>query len=425
MPSNDHMFTCSCQEELRTRGDVDRHDKRWFELGHDKQCRYPGCQTISPQTSNAKRHWRTHLPERLGKYFCPKCDTSYVNPEQLKKHEAAAFCRKNRKRCRSVFEEEPAPAIPSITPRNYISSPNGHATEPEPSSELPSNDASQPSSTIAPSPTMDLLHSIQVPQAYEYSSSLSPIHSPSSHNVSHHHHRLPDQSSSSEFHRIDYGERRHPSPVPAQEEWELLQMVTPVALDRLAQQQKKETAQAEMAQRQPQLQREPISTTSPKYAHLGDTDTDRAAPFQNDLPDPDREFAAYDIPIMGNDWRERTTWKVELFGRWVSAASLLSECANKALPEVPDFTSLWRAIVDDMIQGPRQRWEHVFDMHCGPGANTKLRRTTWLIVVETSGDRIVSNVWNCHKVSRKRSARRVNHSITVLDATACIVSFRC
>jgi hypothetical protein len=91
---------------------VDRHDKSWFDLGHDKQCRYPSCTTISPQTSNAKRHWRTHLPERLGKYFCPKCDASYVKPEALQKHEAAAVCRKNRKRCRSATEHDAAPLSP-------------------------------------------------------------------------------------------------------------------------------------------------------------------------------------------------------------------------------------------------------------------------------------------------------------------------
>jgi hypothetical protein len=112
MPSNDTVFICSCDERLETTDDVDRHDKSWFDLGHDKHCRYPGCTTISPQTSNAKRHWRTHLPERLGKYFCPKCDASYVKPEALQKHEAAAVCRKNRKRCRSASEHDTAPLSP-------------------------------------------------------------------------------------------------------------------------------------------------------------------------------------------------------------------------------------------------------------------------------------------------------------------------
>jgi hypothetical protein len=112
MPSNDTVFICSCDERLETTDDVDRHDKSWFDLGHDKQCRYPGCTTISPQTSNAKRHWRTHLPERLGKYFCPKCNASYVKPEALQKHEAAAVCRKNRKLCRSTSEQDAAPLSP-------------------------------------------------------------------------------------------------------------------------------------------------------------------------------------------------------------------------------------------------------------------------------------------------------------------------
>jgi len=43
-------------------------------------------------------------------------------------------------------------------------------------------------------------------QAYGYSSSLSPVHSPSSHSMSHHHHRLPNQPPPSKFHRTGYGE---------------------------------------------------------------------------------------------------------------------------------------------------------------------------------------------------------------------------
>lgn len=70
MASSNTEFLCSCNQILRTTNDVDVHDKSWLALGHDKRCRYPGCTTISPQTSNAKRHWRTHLPDRLGKYFC-------------------------------------------------------------------------------------------------------------------------------------------------------------------------------------------------------------------------------------------------------------------------------------------------------------------------------------------------------------------
>jgi hypothetical protein len=112
MPSNDTVFICSCNQILETTDDVDRHDKSWFDLGHNKQCRYPGCTTISPQTSNAKRHWRTHLPDRLGKYFCRKCDASYVKPEALQNHAAAAVCRKNRKRCRSTSEHGAAPSSP-------------------------------------------------------------------------------------------------------------------------------------------------------------------------------------------------------------------------------------------------------------------------------------------------------------------------
>jgi hypothetical protein len=152
MPSNDTVFICSCNERLETTDDVDLHDLSWFGLGHDKQCRYPGCTTISPQTSNAKRHWRTHLPDRLGKYFCRKCDASYVKPEALRKHEAAAVCRKNRKRCRSAPEQDAAPSSPPAIRRMATSSLDPEADEmfpPHPEGTL--NDTGSPSaSSTAP-----------------------------------------------------------------------------------------------------------------------------------------------------------------------------------------------------------------------------------------------------------------------------------
>jgi hypothetical protein len=161
MASSDTWFLCSCNQRLETTDDVDVHDKSWLALGHDKRCRYPGCTTISPQTSNAKRHWRTHLPDRLGKYFCSKCDASYVKPEALEKHEAAVICRKNRKRCRSVFEEDAALVLPYITSRNDMSSPGGHATESETLSQAPPKGTSTPSTSTAPLSTMAVQHSIR------------------------------------------------------------------------------------------------------------------------------------------------------------------------------------------------------------------------------------------------------------------------
>jgi hypothetical protein len=112
MPSHVTWFICSCDKRLETTDDVNAHDMAWLALGHDKRCQYPGCTTISPQTSNAKRHWRTHLPDRLGKYFCSKCDVSYVKPEALEKHQAAVVCRKNRRRCRITLEYDAAPLPP-------------------------------------------------------------------------------------------------------------------------------------------------------------------------------------------------------------------------------------------------------------------------------------------------------------------------
>ena len=158
MSPNEEVFVCSCQEHLKTTEDVEGHlrgDKNWSNDGHGRQCRFPGCKTISPQTSNAKRHWKTHLPKRLRNYFCPKCDESYAKREQLEKHMAAPVCLKNRKRCRSVFEEDSALEITFITPRNDMSSPDGHAAELETTSEVPpsTGTTSPPSATSTPSLT--------------------------------------------------------------------------------------------------------------------------------------------------------------------------------------------------------------------------------------------------------------------------------
>ena len=49
-------------------------------------------------------------------------------------------------------------------------------------------------------------HAQMQAQAYGYSSSISPVHSPSNHSMSHHHHRLPNQPPPSKFHRTGYGE---------------------------------------------------------------------------------------------------------------------------------------------------------------------------------------------------------------------------
>jgi hypothetical protein len=154
MSPNEEVFVCSCQEHLKSTEDVNEHlrgDKNWSNDGHGRQCRFPGCKTILPQTSNAKRHWKTHLPKRLRNYFCPKCDESYAKREQLEKHMAAPVCLKNRKRCRSVFEEDSAPAIPPITSRNDMSSSDGHAADLRTTSGVPSSNISQSSTTYTPS----------------------------------------------------------------------------------------------------------------------------------------------------------------------------------------------------------------------------------------------------------------------------------
>jgi hypothetical protein len=108
MPFTDEAFECSCGERLRDKDDVDRHNMRWPELGHSLQCQHPGCGQKSSQTFNAKRHWKTHLPESLSKlsnYFCRKCHTSYTKLAGLKKHEAAPTCLYNRQKRPNRIDE--------------------------------------------------------------------------------------------------------------------------------------------------------------------------------------------------------------------------------------------------------------------------------------------------------------------------------
>lgn len=75
---------------------------------------------------------------------------------------------------------------------------------------------------------------------------------------------------------------RHGSPLaPAQDAWNSPRMGTQAGM---RQQQKEETAQAEMAQHRSQLQREPTKTISPKDALLDYTDTDQPSLFQDTIP---------------------------------------------------------------------------------------------------------------------------------------------
>jgi hypothetical protein len=75
---------------------------------------------------------------------------------------------------------------------------------------------------------------------------------------------------------------RHGSPLaPAQDAWNSPRMGTQAGM---RQQQKEETAQAEMAQHRSQLHREPTKTISPKDALLDYTDTDQPPLFQDTIP---------------------------------------------------------------------------------------------------------------------------------------------
>lgn len=75
---------------------------------------------------------------------------------------------------------------------------------------------------------------------------------------------------------------RHGSPLaPAQDAWNSPRMGTQAGL---RQQQKEETAQAEIAQHRPALKREPTKTISPKDALLDYTETDQQPLFQDTIP---------------------------------------------------------------------------------------------------------------------------------------------
>jgi hypothetical protein len=75
---------------------------------------------------------------------------------------------------------------------------------------------------------------------------------------------------------------RHGSPLaPAQDAWNSPRMGTQAGL---RQQQKEETAQAEIAQHRPALKREPTKTISPKDALLDYNETDQQPLFQDTIP---------------------------------------------------------------------------------------------------------------------------------------------
>jgi hypothetical protein len=75
---------------------------------------------------------------------------------------------------------------------------------------------------------------------------------------------------------------RHGSPLaPAQDAWNSPRMGTQAGL---RQQQKEETAQAEIAQHRPTFKREPTKTISPKDALLDYNDTDQVPLFQDTIP---------------------------------------------------------------------------------------------------------------------------------------------
>lgn len=75
---------------------------------------------------------------------------------------------------------------------------------------------------------------------------------------------------------------RHGSPLaPAQDAWNSPRVGTQAGM---RQQQKEETAQAEIAQHRPALKREPTKTISPKDALLDYTDTDQTPLFQDTIP---------------------------------------------------------------------------------------------------------------------------------------------
>jgi hypothetical protein len=155
-------FICSCQEELRNKDDVDRHDKKWFELGHTKRCQFKDCDKVSPQTYNAKRHWKTHLPAELGKHFCKKCSTGYRKKHDLKKHEAADTCLYNRQKRPTKPEHDPGALILPNVLQNDRSIASANVSEPEPmlSRDL-SEDISLPPASAAKISSTETSHSTQ------------------------------------------------------------------------------------------------------------------------------------------------------------------------------------------------------------------------------------------------------------------------
>jgi hypothetical protein len=172
------------------------------------------------------------------------------------KYEAAVDCRKNRRISRSGFEEEvqdPALAIPSTIPRNDMYSLGGHTAESQPSSEVPSNDTSQPSTTTASLPTTGLPH--WTPPGYTSTPTIA---------------RSPTPQRNLVDGRLQTGN--------------VLPRVS--TYHGMGQQQEERTAQAEAQYRS---RREPTKTTSSKDVPLDYTDANQGSLFEGTFPTVDKQ----------------------------------------------------------------------------------------------------------------------------------------
>jgi hypothetical protein len=322
---------CSCQEHLKTTEDVIEHlrgDKNWSNDGHGRQCQFPGCKTISPQTYNAKRHWKTHLPKRLRNYFCPKCDESYAKWEQLEKHMAAPVCLKNRKRCRTVFEEDPALAITLVIPRDDMPSPDGHAAELETTSDVPpsTGTTSPPSATSTPSLTEEVAGMQKAAWLEENGSYFPP-------SVLHHTQHPNDTRANTGTYTCTYDGCTHrfeSQPALQQHKWYF----------HPSQEHNDNDSGAESG----------TSSVSPR-------------PHARPVLRSDHTHVPHvQLPKRWYAGRELPKFRVLVEGCWDSVGSLLSDLTENAFldPRWPSSTSLWGAI---MKATPPESLREMFDLH--------------------------------------------------------------
>jgi hypothetical protein len=399
MSSSNEAFVCSCRETLRTTDDVSRHELEWFDHGHNKQCQHPGCERLSPQTSNAKRHWRTHLPANLRRHFCSKCDASYAKQEHLEKHEAKATCLYNRKRCRNTLEDDPAPSIPPSVRQRDTASPDRNA--------VPMKLENQSTGTGLPSFST-------VTEAARW----EPMHFGGPSNIT----TLPFTSAASWPTAVDPIDwmQMFPSCVRLQSLPSLPESVrTDATSARLGFGSTAAPSDLRLHPTFPRHHQLDVSSNLTSSARGQNPESFSAAcgsPSITELIQDRSHDAHVDIRMQGLGHRV-ATFRVELFGLWSSEASFLDDCTTKRrlLPSRPHLVSQWSALVVDLAKRQSEILQQLLSMHSDL-CTDKHVRSAWSVELWKTGDQFSSH-WRPVSNGTKLALRSLNSfaNITVTE----------